>query len=153
MKIIRQYAPIAVLACVAIAGCGPNRPSVAPVKGKVTYAGRPVAQGTVMFYPESGRAATGRIGPDGTYSLTTFDTANDGALIGKHRVTIDAVEITAGQGQPKSFKEEIQMAHKGVAVNAAAPKRLVPEKYARRETSPLTAEVKSGENVLNFDIP
>ena len=60
------------IVCLAAGGCGPKRPETFPVSGRVTYKGQPVARGLVAFYPAEGRMATGDIGPDGRYSLTTF---------------------------------------------------------------------------------
>ena len=43
------------------------------VTGKVTYNGQPLKKGTIVFVPTDpeGRGATGDIGEDGTYTLTT----------------------------------------------------------------------------------
>ena len=69
---------VAVL-CLLAAGCGgPSRPETVPVSGRVTYQGKPVPMGQIMFYPDQGRPATGAIDADGNYRLTTFTTA-DGA--------------------------------------------------------------------------
>lgn len=137
-----------------LSGCGSNRPTTAPVEGKITCGGQPVPEGVITFYPEQGRPATGRIQPDGTYSLTTFD-PGDGALIGKHKVTIEAVRFTGGGPQPKSMEEEIRMAmeKKPAKSGPSQPQWLVPERYAKRETTPLTFEVRPGPNTANFDLP
>jgi hypothetical protein len=129
-------------------GCGDKRPAVAPVSGRVTCQGKPVVAGRIMFYPENGRPAVGQIGPDGTYQLTTNpECPGDGALLGRHRVTIEATRLVGGR-QPKSFADEQR------AFNAGVPniEWLVPEKYSRLETTTLTAEVKPGDNVVNFDL-
>src|SRR6478752_10675518 len=65
--------------------------ATAPVSGKVTYRGKAVPTGTVMFVPSEGPAATGEIGSDGSYKLTTFS-PGDGAVIGTHKVTITALQ-------------------------------------------------------------
>ena len=60
-----------------------------PVKGSVLYKGKPMTGGTVRFEPEDGgREASGNIEPDGSFTLTTFQSA-DGAVAGKHRVAVD----------------------------------------------------------------
>jgi hypothetical protein len=129
-------------------GCGPKRAATFPVKGRVTYMGQPVTQGSIAFYPAEGRMATGDIGPDGRYSLTTFR-AGDGAQPGQHRVTIDAKRIMDAPGQPKSLKEEGRMG----SLAAGKVEWLVPEKYSHRETSPLTVEVTHGQNTIDFNLP
>ena len=59
-----------------------------PVKGKVTYRGKPLTQGSVTFEPDgAGKEANGPIQPDGTFILTTYK-PGDGAVAGLHRVAI-----------------------------------------------------------------
>jgi hypothetical protein len=109
----------------------------APVVGKVTYRGKPVPTGTVMFTPEDGPAATGNIAPDGSYRLTTYRDG-DGAVIGRHKVT-----ITALQDMGNLLPEQ----------RSPTPPPLVPVKYLSAETSGLTAEVKPDvTNTINFDL-
>ena len=52
---------------------------------------------------------------------------------------------------PKSLEDELH----GVGGDSSqiVAEWLVPEKYARQETTPLTAEVKPGPNTINFDLP
>ena len=74
------------------AGCGassaePPIGATVPVRGVVTYKGKPLTQGTVVFEPDAGREAHGPIQPDGSFVLTTFR-KDDGALPGAHRVSV-----------------------------------------------------------------
>lgn len=76
----------------SLPGCGgdssrPPAGAVVPVKGVVTYKGKPLTKGTVRFEPDAGREAQGDIGPDGSFALTTF-AQHDGAVRGVHRVTV-----------------------------------------------------------------
>jgi hypothetical protein len=124
------------LAGALLAGCGPGGPRLAPVRGKVTYRGRPVTTGTVTFVPDQpGPAATGEIGPDGTYVLSTDRKA--GAVLGRHTVMVLSLEDTAGR-LPEQRKP--------------LPGLLVPEKYGNNRRSGLTAEVREGENAIDFDL-
>jgi hypothetical protein len=76
-----------------VAGCGSSK--LAEVKGKVTCHGKPVGDAFITFNPvpssetdrEAGKPATGSTDPEGNYTLSTY-TAHDGALIGKHEVTV-----------------------------------------------------------------
>ena len=87
----RATALIAML--IACHGCSPKGGMpTAPVSGTVTYQGNPVTSGTVMFVPQTGKAATGNIGPDGHYTLTTYD-EGDGAVLGTHRVEIGRAHV------------------------------------------------------------
>ena len=92
--------------CVLLCGCGPKVPPTASVHGKVTIGGKPVTTGRITFYPENNvRPAIGAIGTDGAYRLTTFH-SNDGAILGKHVVTIEAFEGSPVQG-PATIEEEL----------------------------------------------
>ena len=68
----------------------------AKVHGKVTYQGKPLTFGTVLFMPveppKDGaiQPASGAINPDGTYELTSRSTP--GAVVGEHKVAVIAVE-------------------------------------------------------------
>jgi len=123
---------------VVVSGCSKKSGmDTAPVSGKVTYRGKAVPTGTVMFVPDAGPAATGEIGADGSYKLTTYATG-DGAVIGTHKVT-----VTALQGMGDALPEQ----------RNATPPPLVPAKYLNGETSGLVAEVKPGvKNEVNFDL-
>ncbi len=105
-----------------------------------------------MFYPEEGRAAFGSIEADGSYRLTTFDTG-DGALPGKHTVTIKAVGFSGAATQAKSVEDELTM-DSGLSDNTGKkpPQWIVPKEYSERSTSPVQAEVEPKDNEVNFDL-
>jgi len=113
---------------------------MASVSGKVTYNGKPVPLGTVVFQANdpNGHNATGAIGSDGSYTLQT-EKPGDGALLVDYKVSISAIEggeVALDYVPPKPIK----------------PKRLVPEQYENPETSGLTRKVESGSNMFNFDL-
>jgi hypothetical protein len=61
---------------------------MAEVRGTVAHNGRPMSGGKVVFAPLSdGEPAAGIIQPDGSYQLSTHR-ENDGAIVGKYRVTV-----------------------------------------------------------------
>ncbi len=115
---------------------------MASVSGRVTYVGKPVTQGRIIFYPEDGRRmAMSAIDASGNYTLTTFD-SQDGAFLGKHKVVIDAVrEIASGPPSPGEEGANVRL------------ERLVPAIYADSNTSPLEAEIEDRDNTIDFDIP
>jgi hypothetical protein len=83
---------IALLALLAMSGCGGSGYQVATVKGKVTCKGQPVKGGSITFSPKSdektpGKAAEGRLDENGEFVLSTYG-KKDGAVVGKHRVVI-----------------------------------------------------------------
>ena len=133
-----------------VIGCD-SKPNTGAVTGVVTFEGKPVTEGTVTFYPsEGGRPAIGHLGSDGAFTLTTFQ-VNDGALLGEHKVTIEAKQVTNVPPPPKSLAEEVSQASAPRA--RAKVKWLVPEKYADQTNSGLTATVTDGANQIDFDLP
>lgn len=135
----RPALSLATFAAVLI-GCGrSDLPETAPVSGTVTFKGRPLPGGTVTFHPEddkAGNPAFGEIRSDGTFEMTTYK-AEDGAILGKHIVTI---EVFAGQAEmaPLPGTEE--------------KTSTVPKRYRDPKTSPLRFEVKKGENTAAFPL-
>ena len=137
-------------------GCN-GGPRLGKVSGRVTFKGKPVPTGTIMFHPDAGPAAVGAIGSDGTYTLTTIK-SGDGAVVGSHRVTIQATTVGPGSlADPKSFEEEMELAQrKDPKAKVLVPGKvnwLVPEKYSRPDTTDLTAQVQSGTNTIDFPLP
>lgn len=62
---------VVVVCCGGLVGCGPGY-KVAPVSGKVTVKGKPLAEAVVQFIPESGTKGSGGVGQsdaDGHYAL------------------------------------------------------------------------------------
>lgn len=111
------------------AGCG--RTSVAPVSGRVTLDGKPLAGATIIFQPESeemnpGPGSHGTTDAAGQYTLhlTTGDVK--GAVVGRHRVSITAYE--GGDEVPSS------------APSSVFRKPLVPAEY-------------NADTKLRFEVP
>ena len=94
----RRAAIVVLSGCLlsTFSGCSDGRPRRVRVAGQVLIDGDPITLGNIRIVPADARAATGSIGPDGTFTLTTFET-NDGCVPGTHRVVITAFEtISAG---------------------------------------------------------
>jgi hypothetical protein len=79
-----------------LAGCGKSRLAdrkpVVPVRGFVSFQGKPAVGAVVSFQPAGqiqlgGLRANGRVGDDGAFALTTYVTA-DGAPPGQYVVTV-----------------------------------------------------------------
>jgi hypothetical protein len=128
----------------ALVGCGGRSgdlPATAEVTGKITYKGKSLIGGTVAFQPQGqpGNPALGEIQSDGTYSLTTYE-KDDGAVLGKHSVT-----VTVNPGQPGG-------AEPGLPGTEASLKSPIPMKYSEPSISGLSFEVKEGSNKADFDL-
>ena len=111
-------------------GCGSSQamlPDLIPVKGKVTYHGRPLTLGTIHFEPDGfGRMASGQLQSDGSYVLSTLKVA-DGVVAGVHRVFISDVDKKLARD--REFK-----------------------KFTQANNSNLTAEVSPEKTEFNFDL-
>jgi hypothetical protein len=119
------------LAAIILATCwgcgsreGPYVGTTVPVKGKVTYKGKPLTQGEIVFEPDSaGREAHGNIQSDGTFELTTFN-PGDGAVPGTHRI----------------------------AVTGTSKKDAVPSKYQNVSSSKTKVEVAEGKAEYSVEL-
>jgi hypothetical protein len=114
------------MAC--LMGCG--KPAyqleIAPVRGTVTLDGQPLPSGYVVVTTSRGRMASGRIQPDGSFVLTTYE-VGDGAQVGTHPVIVNEVPIDEFSAEPRI---------KGLKI---------PVRYGQAGTSGLHVEVKPGE--------
>jgi hypothetical protein len=115
---------------VTTVGCGSN---MAPVSGTVMLDGKPLANATVVFEPISnepnpGPGSIGTTNAKGEFSLQLMTGKGQGAVVGKHKVSITAYE---GGGEAPSSSPD-----------AVFRKPLVPTMY--NAESKLTFEVPSG---------
>ncbi len=164
---------------IGVAACGSNNGlNLASVSGKVTYKGKPIKNGTVMFVPNESKGATGpqaigTIKNDGTYSLSSQD-ANDGAVVGWHKVGILGLDpepiskeaaATIEEDPMKYLQAKTQAGLKAASQSARRKagqtvtgldgktfRVVVPEKVGSTETSGITVEVSRGSNTVNIDI-
>lgn len=90
---------LAVVAGASLTGCSGDGTSKASVTGSVTYNSQAVKGGFVTLTPIAGapdetpmRPAAGAVKPDGTFVLGT-ESEDDGASIGKHRVSYSPPDI------------------------------------------------------------
>jgi hypothetical protein len=125
---------------IALQGCGGGGVQFAPVSGKVTMDGKPLAKVSVVFIPlpkpgsdVAGDTAGGVTDENGQYTLktSTRDGMRDGAQVGKHKVSISLTE-TRGEG------------------DRSVTRQLLPKKY--NDYTELTADVSSGSNQKDFDL-
>jgi hypothetical protein len=132
MSVFRVIAPgrvvARVLAAAAIplsafaAGCGAGGFTTAPVSGRVTVDGEPVAGLRVSFEPVGGKDrplpgpdSVAVTDEDGRYSLVTTDEGQGGAVVGPCRVRVWTILPAMGE-PPTSFPNPVELA----AVEAGA---------------------------------
>jgi hypothetical protein len=118
-----------VLSAVLLSGCGGSGPELAPVSGRVTLDGAPMAGARIRFQPEAGGGSPsfGTANQDGHYELG-YKRGQSGALIGWHTVSIKrGARDDADKSKPQPL----------------------PARY--NTASELREEVKAGEdNVFDF---
>jgi hypothetical protein len=137
-----------------LAGCD-SKPHYehAKVHGTVTYQGKPVPLGSVLFLPveppkegSSMQPASGTINPDGTYELKSE--ADAGAVLGEHKVVVFAVD----GAKPATDSSKVAESGPAPVAKSVRFKTLIPNKYADPSTTPLTAKVVAGDNKLDFEL-
>ncbi|MCL2623484.1 MAG: hypothetical protein FWD31_07445 [Planctomycetaceae bacterium] len=137
-----------VTAVAMTAGCGPKRPPTAKVNGTVTYQGKPLATGTIIFEVDDARPATGKIVDGNIVDVTTFD-KNDGVSIGLAKIAIvareEVEEIIADTGDPSAARRP-PANYMGIG-----GRLILPPHYGNPSTSQLTATIEKGkENTIDL---
>jgi hypothetical protein len=121
--------PFFALLIACLMGCG--KPAyhleIALVSGTITLDGQPLPSGYVVVPTSRGRMASGRIQPDGSFVLSTYE-LGDGAQVGTHPVIVNEVPIDEFSAEPR----------------IKGPK--IPARYGQAGTSGLQVEVKPGED-------
>jgi hypothetical protein len=111
-------------------GCSdPSGLQLEPVSGVVTYHGKPLPGGTIVFHPTGaaqGPQAVGAIQKDGAFEILTL--GKPGAVVGTHRVTI-------------SYRRALTPQE---AQNLVIPEQLIPETYGKVDLTPLSFSVRPG---------
>jgi hypothetical protein len=132
----------ALLAGTLLGGLGGCAKKPSSVEGSVVFDGKPVERGTIVFVPqdaeESGNSPSGlkKVGvkiAGGKYSVGE----DQGIVPGNYRVQITWDRKT---GKTITVDEAIR----------AETVQMLPEKYNKETT--LTAEIKSSENQIDFDL-
>ncbi len=122
----------------AVAGCGGGL-ELAPASGKVTLDSRPLADAAVNFVPvDGGPVASGVTDDQGRFSLATVN--RPGAVPGRHRVTVTKQIVTG-------IAEDGTVEPGGVQIEW-----IVPQRYAKPDTSGLTATVGGEQQEHTFDL-
>ncbi|MDY3555717.1 carboxypeptidase-like regulatory domain-containing protein [Gemmata sp. JC717] len=148
---MNRYRLLALLCATAyLVGCsGSKEVPRGPVKGRVTLSGKPLAGATIVFENKAlGVAQSTTLDDDGKYEFMTYAAA--GLPAGSYKVTISS-------GRFMQPGEEIPKFGPGTKVGATPPPKKaptsIPDKYAKIESSGLSADVKAGDNQpFDFDL-
>ncbi len=128
MKVLPVLRGVVGVMLLSLGACGtadPVGPTVT-VKGQVTVDGKAATYGSVAFWPDSAKGNTskfeamGKIGEDGTYTLSTK--GKPGAPAGAYKVTV-VIQAKADSTEPGKATLE------------------VPKNFTTKEKTPLAVEV------------
>ena len=123
------------LAVVGLASCQ-SGPDMGTVRGKVTFRGKPVTEGTISFVnPNGGTSGESPLGPDGSYDLQR--PLPVGEYVVMVNPLIHMVDTSPGKTPPSPEEK---------------PAPNIPEKYRRQTVSPFRADVKKGPNTFDYDM-
>jgi hypothetical protein len=131
---------LCLLSCLAwLAGCADGGPPRYPVDGQVLYGGQALAEALVIFHPKRQTPPgqpkpTGITDGEGRFQLTTLQ-SHDGAPEGDYAITIELREL-------QQMGEEA----------TRSGRNLLPHRYAKSDTSPLSCTVKRGPNEIALRI-
>jgi hypothetical protein len=127
-----RHLPVLAVLAVGAVGCG-GPYQTAPVSGRVTLNGQPLARASVTFQPvvsagnnNPGPGSGGFTDSDGRYTLKLIGQETRGAVVGLHKVRISLLPPDAADtdDRPKKYKQ-------------------LPAKYSGKDTK-LEYEVLSG---------
>lgn len=136
-----------------LAGCGDSgKPH--SVSGVVLMEGQPIHGANVTFHPIEGQAVRPAVGTSdaaGKFSLSTFR-ADDGALRGKYKVTIEWFGPPP-EGGEKTFADFIKENKKAKKPAPTPPVRssAVPAAYTAPATTPFEVSVPTGRVKLGMN--
>jgi hypothetical protein len=133
-----RFALLASLAPLVVAGCGGGSRNAAPVSGKVTFRGQPLADIGISFEPVgsgAGQGSFGRTDASGSYTLRFIDNDSEGALVGKHQVSFSDLKDVGIAEQPDA------------GPSVPVRKSRLP---AAALNEPREYEVKEGDNQADF---
>lgn len=99
--LVRRFSSLVLAISLGIAGCGPSGPVRFDLEGEVTYQGKPVPAGLIVFNPDTTK---GNEGPQGFAHIKQgkYDTRDQGrkVTVGPHEVRIEAFDGKPGQELP-----------------------------------------------------
>jgi hypothetical protein len=135
----RRVALATLVSCFLAVGCGPES---AEVTGTVTFQGEKLESGTVAFHGPNATVVA-PIKADGTYTATKVP-------VGPLKISVETSPVTgaASDGKEKLKKGNLQVEGGDPAPVGKYTK--IPDRYADKEKSGLSLEVKPGKQ--QFDI-
>lgn len=138
---IRLLSPVSVrgavicllVAATAAIGCGDSGPTGVAVRGNVTYEGKPLERGVVLFNPvdQAFSPARATIQPNGDYELTVAP--------GEYKVVVNLFTETDSSLEPGDPGYQ-------------APKSLLPPQYSSLMQTPLKFNIEDKPNTVDLQL-
>lgn len=123
-----------------------------PVKGKVTYNGKPAPAGCIITFinSERGFPASAPIDADGTYTL--LFNGKPEVPVGNYKVSVTspAAAASADSSNPDAYKA--MMMNKPLSRGSGEAKVAIPKKYTSPETSGVTFSVVEAQATYDLDM-
>lgn len=137
---------VTVLSILAVVGCGgTQRPSLAPVTGRVLFLGKPAVGATVTFIRDgAARHSYGVTDEKGDFTLTTYE-PNDGAILGTNTITVVLAAKPGGDASSQPIPDA-ESYFRDLRASQSSSRDVLPERYAKVDTTDLSATVKTGGN-------
>lgn len=129
---------VALVALGGLSGCGEKGPLTGTVQGTVTYRGKAVGEGFVIFENQAkGWTRAAKLKPDGSY---------------EHReVPVAEYVVRIEPPQPELPNETTGFRGGGAAPPVPDPKN-IPKKFRTSQSTPLRASVAEGDNRYDFEL-
>lgn len=154
MRALRFLVLIAIFPC---CGCS-NSVDLGPsgtVSGKLTYKGKPLAEGTqiIFMHRTSGFAGVDAVDSEGHFELSFYRKTTGPTPqipVGEYVVTVQPPDPNAEMSDPTDVMtpDEVDAANRK---RRSAPISF-PQKYRQPHTSGITKTVKEGENKFEIDL-
>lgn len=138
MRLNRLFLLAWIASVLLATGCGRSDRHLGQVRGTVSYQGKPLAAGAVVFEVSGARQAQGKIVNGKITEAGTFAT-DDGVPEGMARIAVFANEAAPAKSSALSPSMNVG-------------KSLIPKKYNDPSTSGLTWKIESGNNDITLDL-
>src|SRR5262249_15860253 len=145
------YLGLAAVAILFGPGCTPRLPPVVPVSGTVFLDGKPLPLARIEFVPdlqhfgaESNSSAV--TDEEGRFPLVCNHQQQTGGVVGSHHVLV--IEYVPDEFRGFSAKAQQQLSD----YQAKLKNRPIPEQYGVVSRTPLTIEVKAGQETYDVQL-
>ncbi|QDU73402.1 hypothetical protein Pan97_03730 [Bremerella volcania] len=141
------FAALVLTMAAVMLGCD-SGPSLGQVTGTVTYQGKPIEKGTIVFEVPGTRSAFGKIENGKIVDVSTFE-SGDGVPLGEATVAVNAYDDAGMSTEQTSPNGQNAPGGTGRMVIG---KNLIPAKYSNPTTSNLHVTIEAGMNVVELNL-